>query len=73
MYLQEYVDNGTRILNELDPKWYTKVNPETLDINSAKNCIIGDYNKGQDIILKHINLDRFIGWLYYGFTTYDTK
>ena len=39
--LKARVRNGSQLLRELEPDWYKKVNPDTIDFHNPKNCILG--------------------------------
>ena len=34
------VVRGAAVLDERDPEWYTKIDPETLTVSSAKKCVL---------------------------------
>lgn len=41
MTIQERVGVGAALMDATVPNWYTKVNHETLDMNSCVSCVIG--------------------------------
>lgn len=57
------VANGAKVLDEICPDWFEKVDVETLDITSGSNCILGqvfdDWMIGSEKIAEHYGWDYF--------------
>lgn len=45
---------GAALLDKREPGWYCRVRPDTLDINSLKNCVLGQvfghYSTGRHLL-----------------------